>query len=187
MSANPLDRYRRALRQFIKFGLIGAAGVAVNMATVTLADNIGRHFFGVHNGDPFLPLPGTDRAIRYYIVYAGIAFLVANTFNFLWNRHWTFRDSHGGKAPFMKEFLPFLAVGAMAQLVGFVILFLLRNPGSPFYLSAPFFTDNGPLYTKRLQWAQLIQIVLVMPINFAVNKVWTFRAVRRRHAASLDS
>ena len=78
MSANPLDRYRRALRQFIKFGLIGAAGVAVNMATVTLADNIGRHFFGVHNGDPFLPLPGTDRAIRYYIVYAGIAFLVAN-------------------------------------------------------------------------------------------------------------
>ncbi len=187
MSSNPLDRYRRALRQFIKFGLIGAAGVIVNMATVVVVHNVGFHVFGIEDGDPFLPLPGTDRAIRYYIVYAAIAFLVANTFNFWWNRHWTFRDSHGGKAPFMKEFLPFLAVGAMAQLVGFVILFLLRNPTSPFYLSAPFFTDNGPTFTKRLYWAQLIQIVLVMPINFVVNKVWTFRAVRRRHAASLDS
>ena len=181
------ERYGRSLRQFLQFGLIGGAGVLVNMATVAIAHNVGFHLFGVEDGDPFIPLPGTDRAVRFYILYAGLAFLVANLFNFLWNRHWTFKDAHGGKAPFFKEFGPFLTVGAVAQLVGFVILFALRNPYSPFYLSHPFFTDTGPAYTKRLYWAQLIQIVLVMPINFVVNKLWTFRAVRRRHAASLDS
>lgn len=180
-------RYGNSARQFLKFGLIGGAGVLVNMATVAVAHNVGFHVFGVEDGDPFLPLPNTDRAVRYYIVYAGLAFLVANTFNFWWNRHWTFRDAHGGKAPFMKEFLPFLTVGTVAQLVGFVILFALRNTGSPFYLGHPFFTDTGPAWTKRLYWAQLIQIVLVMPINFVVNKLWTFRAVRRRHTESLGS
>lgn len=179
--ASLVARYGNSARQFIKFGLIGGAGVLVNMATVAIAHNLGFHLFGVEDGDPFIPLPGTDRALRFYIVYAGIAFLVANTFNFWWNRHWTFKDADG-HAPFMKEFLPFLAVGAVAQLVGFVILFLLRNPQSPLYLGHPFFTDTGPAYTKRLYWAQLIQIVLVMPINFVVNKLWTFRAVRRRHA-----
>lgn len=187
MSPTSTDRAGRAARQFVQFGLIGVAGVAVNMGTFVLVNNLCFHLLGIEDKDAFLPLPGTGRAIRYYIVYAGIAFLVANTFNFLWNRHWTFRDSHGGKAPFMKEFLPFLAVGAVAQLVGFVILFLLRNSESPFYLSAPFFTDDGPAITKRIYWAQLIQIGLVMPINFVVNKLWTFRAVRRRHAASLNS
>nr|WP_269779594.1 GtrA family protein [Propioniciclava soli] len=122
--------------------------------------------------------------MRYYIVYAGIAFLVANLVNFLANRAWTFRHQ-GARAPFLTELLPFLTVGAAAQLVGFVILFALRNENSPLYLSAGFFTDDGPWWTKRLYWAQLIQIVLVMPINFVVNKLWTFRVVRRRHHARL--
>lgn len=179
-----LGRYDNTARQFLKFGLIGGAGVLVNLLTVGIAHNIGFHGFGVEDKDPFIPIPGTERAIRYYILYAGIAFLVANLFNFLLNRHWTFKGHHGAPAPFMKEFVPFLAVGSVAQVIGFVILFLLRNEHSPFFLSHPFFTENGPLWTKRLYWAQLIQIVCVMPINFVVNKLWTFRFVRNRHAAS---
>lgn len=183
-STSFLGRYGNTVRQFVKFGLIGGAGVLVNMATVAVANAIGVGVFGVGDKDPFIPVPGTDRALRFYIVYAGIAFLVANLFNFLWNRHWTFKDHHGKPAPFIKEFVPFLTVGAMAQLVGFVILYLLRNETSPLYLSHPFFTYDGPWWTWRLLWAQLIQIICVMPINFVVNKLWTFRAVRRRHAAS---
>lgn len=179
-----LGRYDNTARQFIKFGLIGGAGVLVNLLTVAVCHNIGVHLFGVGDKDPFIPLPGTERAIRYYILYAGIAFLVANVFNFLWNRHWTFKDHHGEPAPFWKECLPFLAVGSVAQVIGFVILFLLRNEHSPLFLSHPFFTEDGPLWTKRLYWAQLIQIVCVMPINFVVNKLWTFNIVRHRHAAS---
>ncbi len=176
-------RWGNSIRELLKFGIVGGAGVGVNMLTVAVAHNIGFHVFGVEDYDAFIPLPGTERALRFYIVYAGIAFVVANLFNFFWNRHWTFRNQ-GERAPVWKELLPFLLVGAVAQLVGFVILYLLRNPGSPAYLSHAFFTDAGPWWTKRLYWAQLIQIVLVMPINFVVNKLWTFRAVRRRHAAS---
>ena len=183
-STSFLGRYGNTARQFVMFGLVGGAGVAVNMATVAVANAIGVGVFGVSDRDPFIPLPGTDRALRFYIVYAGIAFLVANLFNFLLNRHWTFKDHHGKPAPFFKEFLPFLLVGSVAQLVGFVILYLLRNETSPLYLSHPFFTYDGPWWTWRLLWAQLIQIICVMPINFIVNKLWTFRAVRRRHAAS---
>lgn len=186
-STSFLGRYDNTVRQFVKFGLIGGAGVLVNLATVAVAHNLGFHLFGVEDGDPFIPLPGTDRALRFYILYAALAFLVANVFNFWWNRHWTFKDHHGAPAPFMKEFLPFLLVGSVAQLAGFVILFLLRNPTSALYLSQAFFTDTGPAWTKRLYWAQLIQIICVMPINFVVNKLWTFNAVRHRHAASLDS
>ena len=183
-STSFLGRYENTARQFVKFGLIGGGGVLVNMATVAVANAIGVGIFGVVDKDPFIPLPGTERALRFYILYAGIAFLVANVFNFMLNRHWTFKDHHGKPAPFFKEFLPFLLVGSVAQLVGFVILYLLRNETSPLYLSHPFFTYDGPWWTWRLLWAQLIQIICVMPINFIVNKLWTFRAVRRRHAAS---
>lgn len=177
-------RYGTTLRQFVKFGLIGGSGVLVNLLVVGLCNNAAIHLFNSHEYDAFLALPGTNLAIRNYIVYAVIAFLVANIYNFLLNRHWTFK--HSDKAPFLKEFLPFLLVGSVAALLGIVLLQLLMNPGSPLYLGADFFVDGEPFWRRRVYWAQLIQIVVVMPINFVVNKLWTFTHVRNRHAASLD-
>lgn len=178
-------RYGNSLREFIKFGLIGGSGVLVNMVVFALANNIAIHVFDSHEYDAFLALPGTDRAIRNYIVYSVVAFLVANLYNFVLNRHWTFKQ--GEKAPFLKEYGPFLLVGGVAQVLGIVILQLLMNPGSPVYLAHEFFVNGEPFWRRRVYWAQLLQIVVVMPINFVVNKLWTFRAVRRRHAESLDS
>ena len=172
-------RHSRSLRQFVQFGLIGGAGVAVNMVIVAICAQIGTHVGHVHDYDPVFGIPATNFSVRYYLLYALVAFLGANVFNFVWNRHWTFRSAN--RAPFMKEFLPFLLVGAVAQLVGFGILVALRNPASPVYLSSDFFVDTTPFWRRRLYWAQMIQIVLVMPVNFIVNKLWTFQAVRRRH------
>ena len=174
-----ITRHRQSLRQFVQFGLIGGGGVAVNMVMVAICAQIGTHVAHVHDYDPVFPIPGTSFNVRYYLVYALVAFIGANMFNFVLNRHWTFRSIH--RAPFIKEYLPFLLVGAVAQLVGFGILVALRNPGSPLYLSSDFFVDGVPFWRRRLYWAQMIQIVLVMPVNFVVNKLWTFRAVRRRH------
>jgi putative flippase GtrA len=172
-------RHRRSVRQFVQFGIIGGGGVVVNMLVVALCAQIGTHLGKVHDYDPAFPIPGTSFNIRYYLVYAFVAFVGANVFNFVLNRHWTFRSDN--RAPFYKEFLPFLLVGAVAQLVGFGILVALRNPASPVYLSSDFFVDTVPFWRRRLYWAQMIQVVLVMPVNFVVNKLWTFRAVRRRH------
>lgn len=192
-AADLYHRYRVSLGQFLTFGLIGGSGVLVNMLVFALANNVAYHVFGSHEYDRFWSIPGTSFAIRNYLVHSVIAFVVANLYNFLLNRHWTFR-AEGGRAPFLQEYGPFLLVGSIAQLLGLVILLLLMNPSSPLFLSSDFFVPAidpltqqpedtvGPFWRKRAYWAQFIQIVCVMPINFVVNKLWTFRAVRRRHA-----
>ena len=60
--------------------------------------------------------------------FSTIAFLVANLWNFQLNRLWTFRSA--AHASWIKEYLPFLAVGLLGQIVGLGILTLLMHPGS---------------------------------------------------------
>ncbi|MDN5570140.1 MAG: GtrA family protein [Propionibacteriaceae bacterium] len=178
-------RHGTSLREFVKFGLIGGSGIAVNLMAIGLAHNVFFHGFALGDDFAVWNIPGTRWSVRMYHLYAIFAFFVANAYNFVLNRYWTFRGDR--RAPFFHEFLPFMTVGLVAQGVGLIILTLLRNPTSPLYLSAAFFTDTGPIWTKRLYWAQLIQVVLVMPINFLVNKLWTFRIIRRRHHARVGS
>ncbi len=64
--------------QFVRFGLVGASGYAVNLAIFTLAV----HPLGIG-----------------YRVASVLAFLVSVLNNFWWNRHWTF-DGRGGHAGF---------------------------------------------------------------------------------------
>lgn len=173
-------RHRTSVREFITFGVIGGSGVVVNMAVFALANNVAIHLFGSHEYDRFISFPGADLGIRNYLVYAVLAFLAANFYNFVLNRYITFTGHQ--RAPFLKEYLPFLLVGSVAQVAGLVILQLLMNRDSPLYLSADFFVDGSPFWRRRAYWANLIAIIIVMPVNFVVNKVWTFRAVRRRHA-----
>lgn len=155
------------------------------MAVFAVANNVAIHGFGSHEYDRFLMIPGTDWSFRNYLLYAVIAFLAANLYNFVLNRHITFTGER--RAPFLKEYLPFLVVGSVAQVVALVILQLLLNRNSPVYLSADFFVDGSPFWQRRAYWANLFAIIIVMPVNFVVNKLWTFRAVRRRHAASVES
>ena len=81
-------------------------------------------------------------------------------------------------ASWIREYLPFLAVGIVGQLIGLGILTLLLHPGSIFALSPTFF-DNSSGFRTRLYWAQLITIAVVTPLSFVLNKIWTFAAVPR--------
>ena len=172
-------RYAHVGRQFIKFGLVGAAGVAVNMAVAILMNKLNG---GTVNAQRILfAIPGTPYNFRYSTLVWIVAFLVANLFNFELNRRWTFR--HGAKAPWLKEFLPFLAVGSAAAFAGIFIKIGFTNPTSPFYLPEPWFHEGAGLQSREY-WAQLLTILITMPINFLVNKVWTFRHVRNQHAAN---
>ena len=153
-----------------RFGVVGGTGVVVNLLTTIACNKLGPDENGV-----FLGLPLTDFNVRWYHAYSTVAFLVANLWNFQLNRHWTFRSAaHAG---WLREYLPFLAVGMLGQLVGLGILTLLMHPGSALSLPTSVFDDSSGFRT-RFYWAQLITIGVVTPLSFVLNKVWTFAAVR---------
>ena len=159
-----------------RFGVVGFTGVFVNLLVTVICNKVGPDEDGI-----FLGLPLTDYNIRWYHVISTVAFLVANLWNFQLNRRWTFRSAkHSG---WLREYLPFLTVGLLAQVVGLAILTLLMHPHSPLTLSPAIFDDSTGFRT-RLYWAQLITIAVVTPVSFVLNKIWTFSAVRGKHTVA---
>ncbi len=165
-------RHRRNWAQLIRFGIVGGSGVIVNMAVLILLKRVGPDY---HN--PFFTVPLTSVHVRWYHVMVTVAFLVANFWNFLVNRRWTF-GSHR-HAAWHREYLPFLAVGVIAQVANLALVTALVTPGSPVHLPSTVLNDSSGLRTE-LYWAQMIAIAVVMPVSFVVNKLWTFSAVRHR-------
>ena len=168
-------RYANSLRQFIKFGLVGGSGVIVNLIAVAACKKIAWWWHGITEHDPFLNLLGSDYNIRWYHVFLTIAFLVANVWNFQLNRSWTFRSST--HLSWFREFVPFLLTGLAALVVSLVVVTALMNPESPFALPAHIFDDSSGIRT-RFYWATLVSIMVAMPVNFVINKFWTFRSSR---------
>lgn len=173
-----LTRHRHNLGLLLRFGVVGASGVVVNMLTLILLRRVGPHF-----DDAVVGLGTTDFNLRWYHVYSTVAFLVANLSNFQLNRSWTFHSS--GRARWWSEYWPFLVVGLGGQAVGLALLTLLMHPHSPVSLPTDVFDDSSGL-RNRLYWSQLIVIALVTPLSFVLNKLWTFAAVRTGHEAVAD-
>lgn len=163
-------RHRRNFGLLVRFGLVGASGVVVNMLTLIALRKLGPHF-----DDAVVGLGGTGFNVRWYHVFSTIAFLVANLSNFQLNRTWTFQSSRASR--WWSEYWPFLVVGLGGLAVGLALLTLLMHPHSPVSLPTSVFDDSTGLRT-RLYWSQLIVIVLVTPLSFVLNKLWTFAAVR---------
>ena len=61
--------------------------------------------------------------------------------------------------------------------LGALIKIGLTNQTSPIYLPDPPFNDHEGL-RARAYWSQLFTIIATMPINYLVNKLWTFRAIK---------
>lgn len=176
------DRFGNSLWQFMRFGIVGGSGVLVNMIVTVVMNRLNG---GTINAQNILwGIPGTPFSVRFTHLVWIVAFLIANLWNFQLNRTWTFRSSR--HARWWKEFWPFLAVGSAAAAVGLFIKILLTNPTSPLYLPEPWFHEEAGL-NSREYWGHLIAILLTMPINFAINKLWTFRAVRRLHGEVKDA
>jgi len=174
-----LVRHRSNWIQLFRFALVGASGVLINLLVVVICDQLGP--------DPesiAIDLPVTDFNVRWYHVFSTLAFLVANLWNFQLNRWWTFRSTK--HAAWRHEYPPFLAVGLAGQVIGLGILTLLMHPDSLLELPDSVFDDSSVLRTK-LYWAQLISVVLVTPLSFVINKVWTFRRVRTRDGKPLGA
>jgi putative flippase GtrA len=92
-----------------------------------------------------------------YRVAATGSFLVAVTNNYVWNRVWTFRRQRGHVA---YQGLRFLIVSVVVYGANLVLLTLFVEAGA------------GKIV------AQAVAVVLVTPLNFLGNKLWSFRGRR---------
>jgi putative flippase GtrA len=90
----------------------------------------------------------------HYLVAAAGSFFVAVANNYTWNRHWTFRVERGHVGA---QGLRFLVVSMLSLVANLIVLHLLVTAGVGEIL------------------AQAIAIVLVTPLNFIGNKLWSFR------------
>jgi putative flippase GtrA len=91
----------------------------------------------------------------HYLLAATVSFLVAATNNYIWNRLWTFRHQRGHVA---YQGLRFLIVAILAYGANLLVL-----------------TGLVEVAGVDKIVAQAIAIVLVTPLNFIGNKLWSFR------------
>jgi dolichol-phosphate mannosyltransferase len=118
--------------QLLKFGFVGGSGYVVNLTVYALAVRV---------------------AHIHYLPAAVVAFIVAVSNNFYWNRHWTFRAGEG-HAGFQAA--RFFAVSVVGLAVNLIALELLVQGGM-----------------AKLP-AQALAVAIAMPLNFIGNKLWTF-------------
>jgi dolichol-phosphate mannosyltransferase len=90
----------------------------------------------------------------HHLAAAVCSFLVAVTNNYTWNRLWTFRHSRGRVA---YQGVRFLVVSTLVLAVNLGLLELLVRAGADEVV------------------AQALAIVLVTPLSFLGNKLWSFR------------
>jgi putative flippase GtrA len=91
----------------------------------------------------------------HYLLAATCSFLVAVTSNYTWNRLWTFREHRGHVGI---QGMRFFLVSLAALGANLLVLHVLVA-----------YAGLGRLV------AQAIAIVLVTPLNFVGNKLWSFR------------
>lgn len=137
------------LAKYLKFAFIGGIGAVINLAVLWTAVEL----FFVH-----------------YLWAATLAFVIADTNNFIWNRLWTFKSK--GKIRF--QYPQFLLVSVDGLMLNLIILWALVEEILP-KMGLP--QDRASFY---IVLAQVIAIFLVSIFNFIANSLWTFgKDVRR--------
>jgi putative flippase GtrA len=136
---------KHEVKRFVKFAVVGFTGLIVDYTVL----NILAHIFDVPS----------------WLAIA-IAFVVAATNNFIWNRLWVYPESR--EHSIWKHFPTFIIVNAVGLGINELILFIFEAPmeilvGSAFL---------GLNLTKG------IAAVIVMIWNFVVNRFVTFRDVK---------
>ncbi len=137
------------LAKYLKFAFIGGIGAVINLTVLWVSVEV---FF------------------VYYLWGATIAFVVADTNNFIWNRLWTFRS----KGSLLPQYSQFLLVSVDGLMLNLIILKALKEDILP---AIGIGEDKASLY---LLLAQAIAIFLVSLFNFAANSLWTFSAETKR-------
>lgn len=133
---------RTAVKQFLRFGIVGVSNTALDFG-VYLALTRPFAFWEAHK-----------------VAATVIAFSMAATWSYVWNKYWTFADRSRVTA---EQFASFFLVSIGGLLINAGTLWLA--------IQVLFIYD---LFGKAAA------VVLTLIWNFFVNKYWTFRSGRAR-------
>lgn len=90
---------RRGVRQFVKFGLVGASSTVIDWGIFYLLNHYN----------------------LYYLTAKVLSFSVAVINSFIWNRRWTFRSQDPNRT---KEFTKFLVIALIGLGINALIMYL---------------------------------------------------------------
>lgn len=141
------------LARYIKFALVGGIGTLINLAIFWTSIEV----FYVNE-----------------IIAIILAFVIADTNNFLWNRWWTFRS----KGKIHLQYPQFLLVSADGLMLNIILYTAITDHVFP---ALGLVEDKASLYQV---FAQVICIFLVSVFNFFANALWTFEADMRPRSRS---
>lgn len=119
----------------LKFGLVGVSGMLVNLGILYIL---------------------TEFAGFFYLVSGFVAFLIAVSWNFSFNKVWTFKESYKHKTTL--KFFKFLLVSSGGLVVNLLFLWFFTEIIGTYYMVS-----------------QVLAIGIAFIVNFIGNKIWTFR------------
>jgi len=161
---------RRGVRQFVKFGLVGATSTVIDFGLLWLLlnplDLRGRLLASLAGWPAVQQLAATYHLHR--IVANSISFLVAVTNGFIWNSRWTFRGY--GRGTRRLQYLRFLLVNLVGLMLNNLILSVVAHaiPASLLAHLRGLGRDPAAMVGKAVATA------VVVFWNFGANKYWTF-------------
>lgn len=126
---------RGGIKEFFKFACVGLIGTFVNILILYLL---------------------TEKLGIYYLFSAVIAFVIAMTNNFIWNKMWTFGEEI--KLNIGEKYLKFSLVSIAALIVNLFFLYIFTEIFGIYYIIS-----------------QALAIGISLVINFFGNKIWTFK------------
>ena len=92
--------HRRGVRQFVKFGIVGASSTIIDWGIYLLLTRT----FGL-----------------FYLMAKILSFSVAVLNSYIWNRRWTFRSNDPAK---LRQFIKFLTISIVGVVLNALIMYL---------------------------------------------------------------
>jgi putative flippase GtrA len=151
-------KYRRLLREFVQFGLVGGVGFVVQVTT-----------FNALRSTVFSPTALSVGPILAMLVSTLLAIVV----NWLGNRYWTFRAERQTKI--LRESVEFFAVSVVGMTIGLGCLWVSHYVLG--YRSQ--LADNIS--------GNVIGLVLGAAFRFVLYRFWVFNSARRSIGSSASS
>lgn len=150
---------RRGVRQFVKFGIVGASSTVINFLVLNVMLALTDH-------------SGMSPDARRYIS-ATVAFLVSVVNGYVWNKRWTFREAQAKAVH--AQFTQFLLVNLVGLLLDLLIIRVLSVPLEHRLLISYPALSADKAFKLATNIAQLVATAVIVFWNFFANRFWTFK------------